>query len=164
MRGVLKFRKDDRGNAFVESLWVLPVLLMMFLFIFEAAFVMYDMAVINYHTSTAATNAAIEGCFTEDIRVKLEDNLQKWTTHGKSGNFTFDHDEDSPYDAEGVVVIYGSDMATQVERGDDIEVGVRYPLKFKSFVIEESFHWVVKDRDVSLKAWAVTSSEKYIAP
>lgn len=152
------FLKDVRGIAIVELLWVLPVLLMMFLFIIESAFIMYDFAIVNYFTSTAAEKAAMEGSFNDTIRQSLQNNL-KWTSNGKS--YSADTSGTSGYYSPGVIVIYGTDKTTQVQRGDDIVVGTVYPIRFKTFIIRGAFQWVVEQKELTLKAQAVSTSERY---
>lgn len=155
-----KLLKDTRGLSAVELLWVMPVLFMMFLFIIESAFIMYDFAVVNYFTSTAAEKAAMEGSFNDTIRQSLQNNLRNWTSNGKK--YGFDVSGTSGYYAPGVVVVYGTDRTTQVQRGDDIQVGVVYPVRFKTFIVRGTFQWVVEQTELTLKAWVVSSSEKYI--
>jgi len=154
-----KLLKDTRGLSTVELLWVLPVLFMMFLFIIESSFIMYDFAVVNYFTSTAAEKAAMEGGFNDTIRQSLQTNLRNWTSNGKT--YSFDTSGTSGYYSPGVVVVYGTDGNTQVHRGDDIEVGVVYPVRFKTFIIRGAFQWIVEQKELTLKAQAVSTSEKY---
>ena len=151
--------KDTRAVTLIELLWVLPVLLMMFLFIIESAFIMYDFAVVNYFTSTAAEKSAMEGGFNNTIRQSLQTNLRNWTSNGKA--YSFDANGTSAYYTPSVVVAYGTDKGTQVQRGDEIRVGVVYPVRFKTFIVEGTFQWVVEQTELTLKAQAVSSSEKY---
>lgn len=153
-----KLLKDTRGVTIVELLWVLPVLFMIFLFIIESSIIMYDFAVVNYFTSTAAEKAAMEGCFNDTIRQSLLNNL-KWTSNGKT--YSADISGTSPNYSPGVIVIYGTDKDTQIQRGNDITVGTVYPVQFKTFIIRGAFQWVVEQMELTLKAQAVSTSEKY---
>lgn len=155
-----KLLRDTRAATFVELLWAMPVLLMMFLFIIESSFIMYDFAVVNYFTSTAAEKAAMEGSFNDATRQSLQTNLRNWTSNGKT--YGFDASGTSGYYTPGVVVVYGTDKNTRVQRGNDIQVGVVYPVRFKTFIVRGTFQWVVEQTELTLKAWAVSSSEKYI--
>lgn len=150
-----------KGSVTLEMLANLPILLIILTFIIEGGFIMYDWAVINYATASAAVNAAANGGFSEAIRLQTADYLQRWTSEGKDIEF-YVLAEQSPESGSGnEAVVWGTDPEFKVQRGEDIEVGVYYPIKFKVFIMDALSNFLVQENHIALRAHAVAPSEVY---
>lgn len=155
----MKFLRCQHGSQTVEMLFVLPVLLMMFFMTVEMGFVMYDFVAVNYAAASAAVEAGRKGAFDAEARQEVADYLRDWTTEGK--RLSIDALAVSPTPRENTVVIWGPPPGDAFQRGSVIEVGVVYPVRFKSFVMDGLARWLVQENDLSLKARASAASEVF---
>lgn len=159
---LLKLHRNRRGQAFVESLFVIPLLFMLFIFIVEMGFLMYNWAVLNFYTCSTAVAAATRGQFTDEVRLRLAQNISDWTVNSQGYS----------YDAAGTalpgslnnntVYIYGTDRNTPVQRGSYINVNVNYPWHFKFFLIDSLSRFVVSEESLRIKVNASVPSEVFI--
>lgn len=157
----MKIWKNNHGSFSIEALFVLPALLMLFFFIIEMGFVMYNWAVVNHAASAAAVEAAMMGRFSADIRQSTAEHIRDWTTDGKTMNI----------DSLGVlppanfnpntIYIYGTNVGTDIQRGNIIDVGVAYPFKFKTFAFDALGRWTTGESQVVLKANMKAASEVF---
>jgi len=154
-------RKDCRGSVSIEALFVLPVLLMLFFFIIEMGFVMYNWAVVNHAASAAAVEAAMTGRFSTDIRQATAEHIQNWTTDGQ--NMGLNAMGTSPPGSVGANTIYvfGTDTNTDVQRGNKIDVGIAYPFRFRTFAFDALGRWITGENQVVLKVNMKAASEVY---
>ncbi|MGI9951345.1 TadE/TadG family type IV pilus assembly protein [Moorellaceae bacterium AZ2] len=152
-------KRSGRGNVFVEAIITLPIFLILLFGLLEFGFLMYDWAVLNYATATTAARAAVEGKFSEDLRLDLANFVNQWTSRGSDLNF--DYLAELPYTSEETVVVWGTDPAVQVQRGGEIEVGVVYPVRFRTLVVEAMAGWTVQEKNLALKTRAVAASEVF---
>jgi len=154
-------RKDCRGSVSIEALFVLPLLLMLFFFIIEMGFVMYNWAVVNHAASAAAVEAAMTGRFSTDIRQAAAEHIRDWTTDGKSMSLndlcTLPPGNVGP----NTIYVYGTDANTDVQRGGIIDVGIAYPFKFRSFIFDALGRWATGDNQVVLKVNMKAASEVF---
>lgn len=156
-----KIHRDSRGQAAVEALFVFALKFMLFTFITEFGFLLYDWAVINYQAGTTAVSAATAGQFSNAIRLRLAQNLHDWTVNGKDYSYSVDG-VSAPAAADSkTVYIYGSDENTPVQRGQYIYVGVDYPWQFKFFMIDVLASWVIDQKDLRLRVNAAFPSEVF---
>lgn len=153
--------KNERGQAFIEMLFVLPLLLMLAFFIIEMGFVMYDLAVVNYAASSAAVEAARQGQFTTETGERTMAYLRDWSSNG--GNFNLVRSNVPGNDLDSIVV-YGPGADEQFQRGDIITIGVCYPVRFKTFLMDALASWTVDEQELILKARASAVSEVYFEP
>jgi len=152
---------DRRGQSSVEMLFVFPLLFMLFTFMFEMGYLLYDWTVINYHTSTIAVSSATTGQFSNTIRLRLAQNLHDWTVNGKGYTYNADSSSAPVTTDQNTVYIYGSDENTAVQRGQYIFVNVDFPWHFKFFLIDAIAGWIVNEEDMRLHVNAVFPSEVY---
>jgi Flp pilus assembly protein TadG len=152
----------QQGSVSLEMLFNLPLLLMIFVLIFETGFIMLDWAVVNYAAASAAVNAAANGRFSEDIRDQTIAYLRQWSTEGKK--LFFVSAEESPAEGSQDAVIWGTPPDVNVQRGNDVEVGIYYPIKFKLFLVDSLMRWLTKEHQLALHAHAVAQSEVYFEP
>ncbi len=153
--------RDRRGQAFVESLFVIPLLFMLFIFIVEMGFLMYNWAVINFHTCNTAVVAATRGQFTDEIRLRLAQNISDWTVNSQGYSYDVFGSDPPMSPAAGTVYIYGTDRNTPAQRGAYINVNVNYPWRFKFFVIDGLSRFVVEEGNLRLKINASAASEVF---
>lgn len=153
--------RDRRGQSAVEMLFVFPLLFMLFTFMFEMGYLLYDWAVINYHTSTIAVSSATTGQFSNTIRLRLVQNLHDWTVNGKGYTYNADISSAPVTTDKNTVYIYGSDENTAVQRGQYIFVNVDYPWHFKFFLIDALAGWIVNEQDMRLHVNAAFPSEVF---
>jgi Flp pilus assembly protein TadG len=158
----LRLHRNRRGQAFVESLFVIPLLFMLFIFIVEMGFLMYNWAVINFYTCSTAVTAATTGQFTDQIRLRLAQNINDWTvnSHGYSYDVAGTGLPGSLSDS--TVYIYGTDRNTPVQRGSYINVNVNYPWHFKFFIIDSLSRFIVSEEQLRIKVNASVPSEVFI--
>ncbi|WP_031516945.1 TadE/TadG family type IV pilus assembly protein [Desulfofalx alkaliphila] len=154
-----KLIKCEKGSIYIETLMCLPIWFMIFVFIFETSLIMYDWAVINMACKKGAVNAAIEGNLSLDIRNQVSTYVRDWTTEGK--NKAISNTGTSSYYDPDTIVIYGTNATTNVQRGGEIQIGIAYPIQFKTFIVKTPANWVIEQMNISLKAKAVATSEKY---
>jgi len=154
--------RSRRGSQTVEMLFVLPVLLMLFFMTVEMGFVMYDFVTVNYAAASAAVEAARKGKFDGEVRQEIATYLRDWTTEGK--RFAVDPWATSPAAQDNTIVVWGPDPNQAFERGSVIEVGVVYPVRFKTFMIDGLARWLVQENVLSLKARAAALSEVHFEP
>lgn len=159
---MLKLHRDRRGQTFVEILFVFPLLFMLFSFIIEIGFLVYDWAVLNYQSGTVAVAAATTGQFTSTLRESLAADLISWSANGK--NYTYNVDGTGPPGTmdSNTVYIYGTDENTPIQRGQYITISVGYPWHFKFFLIDALASWVVNESDLRLHVNAAVPSEVFI--
>lgn len=156
----MKLARDKRGSYSLEALFNLPVLLMLLLFIVEMGFLMYDWAVINYAVNSSAALAAKESTFTATNRAILQNYIKQWTSSGK--NLTYTNVNGTSYTPNpSQAIIYGNSSTTYVQYGQPITVGICYPYKFKTFIVDAMSKWFVQDNQLYLKVQAVATSEVY---
>jgi Flp pilus assembly protein TadG len=154
--------KNERGSQFIELLIVMPFLLMIFFMIVEMGFVMYDFVTVNYAAATAAVEAARAGEFSDEIRAEIGDYLKDWTTTGKT--LDLDIHATAPVPEDNTIIVWGPPSGQIFQRGNTIEVGVIYPVKFKSIVVDSFCRWLVKEENITLKSRAAALSEVYFEP
>lgn len=162
---MLKCFKNQKGYAFIEWLFILPMIIMIVSFAVEIGFVMYDLATINYAASSMAVEAARKGDFDQDVYRKGRSYLLDWTSgedmkvyHASSRWAWWPEDcKAGPKD----IFIWATDKDT-FQRGDVISVGVCYPVQFKTFLMNQLGHWIIKDDILYLKAKASALSEPFI--
>ena len=159
---LLKLHKDRRGQAFVESLFVIPLLFMLFIFIVEISFLMYNFAIINFYTGTMAVNAATRGQFNDEVRLNLAQNINDWTANSQGYSYDVFSPPPPAVPADNTVYIYGTDRSTPVQRGSYINVSVNYPWHFKFFIIDSLARFTVSEEKLRLKANASVPSEVFI--
>jgi len=156
-----KLHQDRRGQAFVEALFVIPLLFMIFIFILEMGFLMYNWAVINFYTATTSVTAATQGQFTNQIRLDLALKINDWTINSQRYSYDVSGTVPPAEPAEDTVYIYGTDRDTQVQRGTNITVGINYPWHFNFFVVDNLARFVVEEKNIRIKTRAVLPSEVY---
>lgn len=154
--------RSRRGSQTIEMLFVLPVLLMLFFMTVEMGFLMYDFVTVNYAAASAAVEAARKGKFDGEVRQEIAAYLHDWTTEGK--RFAVDPWATSPAAQNDTIVLWGPDPDQAFERGSVIEVGVVYPVRFKTFLIDGLARWLVQENVLSLKARAAALSEVHFEP
>jgi len=159
---LLKLHKNRRGQAFVESLFVIPLLFMLFIFIVEISFLMYNFAIINFYTGTMAINAATRGQFNDEVRLNLAQNINDWTVNSQGYSYDVFSAPPPAVPADNTVYIYGTDRSTPVQRGSYINVSVNYPWHFKFFIIDSLARFTVSEEKLRLKANASVPSEVFI--
>jgi len=157
----LSMRKDCRGSVSIEALFVLPVLLMLFFFIIEMGFVMYNWAVVNHAASAAAVEAAMSGRFSADIRQAAAEHIRDWTTDGKDMSMNALGTAPPGSVGPNTIYVYGTDANTDVQRGNMIEVGVMYPFRFRTFFFDTLGQWVTEENQVVLKVNMKAASEVF---
>lgn len=150
--------RGKRGSPSIEMLLVLPLLIMMLFLIVEMGLVMYDFVTVNYAVTTAASEAAKDGSFNDSIRQNTAEYLKDWTTSGKG--LQVDPNAVSPYSSQSSIVVWGPPANQEFQRGETIEVGAVYPVKFQTFLIRGVQDWVTPE-PITLKARAVARSEVY---
>ena len=159
---LLKLHKNRRGQAFVESLFVIPLLFMLFIFIVEISFLMYNFAIINFYTGTMAINAATRGQFNDEVRLNLAQNINDWTVNSQGYSYDVFSATPPAVPADNTVYIYGTDRSTPVQRGSYINVSVNYPWHFKFFIIDSLARFTVSEEKLRLKSNASVPSEVFI--
>jgi hypothetical protein len=147
-----------RGNVFVETLITLPVFLMLFFGLVEFGFMMYDWAVINYVAATTAARAAMDGKFSQELRLEAANFIRDWTSRGE--DVAVDCLAEAPYSSGSTVVVYGTDPDLTVQRGAEIEVGVVYPVRLRTLAGAVA-GWTVGEKNLFLRARAVAASEAF---
>ncbi|MCL6478988.1 MAG: pilus assembly protein [Peptococcaceae bacterium] len=156
-----KIHKDGRGSVFIEAMMVIPLMFMLFTFIVETGFLMYNWAVINFYTCNTAVVAATKGQFTDEIRIRLAQNISDWTVNSQGYSYdVFGTDPPGSY-AEDTVYIYGTDSSTPVQRGSYIHVNVNYPWHFKFFFIDSLSRFVAGEENLRIKVNASVPSEVF---
>lgn len=157
----MSFRKDSRGSVSIEALFIVAILLMLFFFIVEMGFLMYDWAVINHAASAAAVEAAMNGRFSAGIRQAMAEHIRKMTTEGNA--MGTDASGTSPPGSvnPGIIYVYGTDANMNVQRGGTITVGVAYPFRFKTFLFDALGRWLTGENQVVLKVKMTAVSEVY---
>lgn len=165
MAFILQCFKNQKGTAFIEWLFILPMIIMIVSFAIEIGFIMYDFATINYTASSMAVEAARKGDFDQDIYSRGALYLRDWTSskdmkvyYASSRWAQWPEDcKAGPKD----VFIWATDKNT-FQRGDVITVGVCYPVQFKIFFMDQLGDWIIKDDLLYLKAKASALSEPFI--
>ncbi|MCL6479783.1 MAG: pilus assembly protein [Peptococcaceae bacterium] len=158
---LIKLHKSRRGQAFVESLFVIPLLFMLFIFIVEMGFLVYNWAVINFHTCNTAVVAATKGRFTDEIRLRLAQNINDWTVNSRGYSYDVTGTDPPGSYAEDTVYIYGTDRDTPVQRGSYIHVHVNYPWHFKFFLVDSLSRFAVSEENLRIKVNASVPSEVF---
>ncbi len=155
--------KNIKGQAFIEMLFVLPLFLLIFVVIIEMGFVMYDYAVINYAASTAAVEAARQGDFNLSVQQRTAEYLTHWTSNKAIQGFVFAPEGSSPT-ADDEIIVCAPTPGVKYQRGSMMSVKVIYPIKFKLFIIDSLAHWVLQEKQFTLKSHSTAMSEEYFAP
>lgn len=151
--------RNNRGSQSIEMLFVLPLILMLFFMVVEMGFIMYDFVAVNYIANSMAVQAATQGCFTQDIRDSGANYIRTWTTGGH--NIGINASATIPAPSENTAVIWGPSSGQKFNRGQMIEVGIIYPIKFKTFVMK-GLSWMVDEEKLYLRSNASAMSEIFI--
>jgi len=159
---VAGLHRNRRGDLFVESLFVVPLLLMLFIFIVEMGFLMYNWAVLNFYTGSSAVTAAARGRFSDEIRIRLAQNINDWTINGRGYSYDVTGTDLPGTLAGSTVYIYGSDRSTPIQRGSYLNVSVNYPWRFKFFLVDGAARFIVSEGAFRLKVNASVPSEVFI--
>lgn len=158
----LKLHRDRRGQVFIEALIVIPLLFMIFCFILEFGYLMYNWAVINYYACNTAEVAATKGQFTSAIRAQMAAKISDWTVNGKGYNYDVGGTSLPGALDDNTVYIYGTDMSTPVQRGSYINVNINYPWHFKLFLIDSMMRYITSNEQIRIKVNAIAQSEVFI--
>jgi Flp pilus assembly protein TadG len=158
---LLKLPGDRRGQVFVEALFVIPLLFMLFVFIVETGFLMYNWAVINFYTSTNAVAAATRGQFNDEVRLRLAQEICDWTVNSQGYSYDVAGTDPPGSPGDNTVYVYGTDRNTRVQRGSYISVNVNYPWHFRFFVIDDLSRFVVSEERLRIKTNALVPSEVF---
>lgn len=156
-----RLHSNRRGQVFMEAMFVIPLLFILFIFIVEMGFLMYNWAVINFHTGSCAVVAATRGQFSDEVRLRLAQNISDWTINSDGYSFDVAGTEVPGAPAGDTVYIYGTDRSFQVQRGSYISVGVNYPWHFKFFIIDGLSRFAVSEEKLRLKTSASVPSEVF---
>ncbi len=156
-----KLHKNQKGQAFIEALFVIPILFMLFMFIVETGFLMYNWAVLNFQNSNAAVISATQGQFTSDTRIRLAQNINDWTINSQDYNYDISGTLPPSDPDKETVYIYGTDSSTPIQRGHYINVSVNYPWNFKFLMIDSLASFVVSEQNIRLKVNATVPSEVF---
>jgi len=143
----------------LELLFVVPVLLIILSFLFEFGFQTYNFLTINYTLTQSAIDAAKEGSFNNAIRNDIAAQLQQYTIDGHE--LSYDTTALNSYEDSNTIVVWGTDPSTQVQFNDPIQIGVVYPVQFKTFLFDDLV-WVVQDHQFYFNLSTTSSSEVYI--
>lgn len=157
-----KLHGNRRGQVFVESLFVIPLLFMLFIFIFEMGFLMYNWAVLNFYTCSTAVTAATKGQFTDEIRLRLAENINHWTVNSQGYSYDITCTDPPATPADDTVYIFGTDRSTPVQRGAYVNVYINYPWHFKFFIIDNLSRFIVNEEQMRIKVNASVPSEVFI--
>lgn len=161
MTSIFKCFKNQKGTAFIEWLFILPMIIMVFSFGIEMGFAMYDFSTINYVASSTVIEAARKGEFDDEIAVRNAEYLSNWTSRGRDSDIIR---SDTPLVDPKRVVVWGPPSGNKFQRGQTITVGVSYPIEFKIFYMDALAHWIIADQKLALKARASALSEVYFEP
>ena len=157
-----KLHGNRRGQVFIESLFVIPLLFMLFIFIFETGFLMYNFAVLNFYTGSTAVTAATKGQFTDEIRLRLAQNINDWTVNSQGYSYDVSGTGPPATFADNTVYIFGTDRSASVQRGVYINVNINYPWHFKFFIIDSLSRFVINEEQMRLRVNASVPSEVFI--
>ena len=155
-----KILKNQKGSSFVEMLFVFPLILMLFIFIIEMGFLMYDWAVISYYTSTAAVVAATQGQFCNAVSNNLANNIKRMTVNGRELNFYRVPNKPTEMSEDGVY-IWGTLPNERVQKGENIFVNVSYPWQCNFFLIGALGNWIIGEKALRLDFSFVFPSEVF---
>jgi len=159
---LIRLHRNRRGQAFVESLFVIPLLFMLFIFIVEMGFLMYNWTVMNFYTCSTAAIAATKGQFTNEIRLRLAQNINDWTVNSRGYIYDVTGADPPATPADNTVYVYGTDRNTPIQRGSYINVNVNYPWHFRFIVIDSLSRFVVSEDRLRIKVNASVPSEVFI--
>jgi len=159
---LIRLHRNRRGQAFVESLFVIPLLFMLFIFIVEMGFLMYNWSVLNFYTCGTAAVAATKGQFTDELRLRLARDIDDWTVNSRGYIYDVTGADPPATPADGTVYIYGTDRNTPVQRGSYINVNVNYPWRFKFFLVDYAARFIVSEESLRLKVNASVPSEVFL--
>ena len=165
---ILKCFKNQKGSAFIEWLFILPMIIMIVSFSIEIGFIMYDFATINYAASSMAVEAARKGKFDSDVCSRGARYVQEYTSSKNIKDMGVRYAPNAVrwpedcMDNEGAACIWAPWFGFEFQRGDVITVGVCCPVQFKIFYMEQLGHWIIKDNQLYLKAKASALSEPFI--
>jgi len=157
-----RINNDSRGQVFIEALFVIPLLFMIFCFIVEMGYLMYNWSVVNYYVCNTAEVSATKGQFTSEVRVGLAGKLADWTVSGQEYNYDVSGTSAPGALDNSTVYIYGTDMNTPVQRGTYINVNINYPWHFKIFLIDSMMRYLASDEQMRLKVNASAQSEVFL--
>ncbi|WP_338835930.1 TadE/TadG family type IV pilus assembly protein [Neomoorella thermoacetica] len=153
-------RRHERGSAVVEAALLMPILFVLFFMVFWGGEMMYVWTGVNYAAMSAAVDAARKGEFSTDIRSATAQYLQQWTPGGKV--LGADINASAPYNDPGKVVVWGPDVGSKIQRGNNLTVGVVYPFKVDSPLLGLLGRAVFGGDVIYLKASATAKSEVFI--
>jgi Flp pilus assembly protein TadG len=159
---LIRLHRNRRGQAFVESLFVIPLLFMLFMFIVEMGFLMYNWSMLNFYTCSTAVVAATKGQFTDEIRLRLARNIDDWTVNSQGYTYDVTGADPPATPADNTVYIYGTDRNTPVQRGSYINVNVNYPWRCKFFMVDSAARFIVSEERLRLKVNASVPSEVFM--
>jgi hypothetical protein len=152
---------DQKGQVFLEAVFVIPMIFLLFFIIVETSFIIYNWTVINFMNSNTAVIAAIQGQFTPDIRLKLAQDISNWTLGGKEYDYHISGTEMPDKPDEDTVYIYGTDSNSFIQRGSYIELNISYPGKSRLLKLEKFFKFITSREKIRLRASAIVLSEGF---
>ena len=120
-----------------------------------------SLSVINFYTSNTAVVAATNGQFTDEIRLRLADNISDWTVNSQGYSYDIAGTDAPGTPADDTVYVYGTDRNTPIQRGSYINVSINYPWHFKLFLIDDLSRWIVSEQQMRIKVNASVPSEVF---
>lgn len=158
---LLKLHRHSGGQVFVEALVVIPLMFMLLVFIVETGFLMYNWAVINFNTGNCAVAAAAGGGFSDEIRLRLAENIDRWTVGSRGLSYDVAGTGPPATPSGDTVYIYGTDSSLQVQRGCYINVNVIYPWHFHTFIMDSLARFAVSEERLLIRSNALVTSEVF---
>jgi hypothetical protein len=150
--------KNDKGSTVIETVLIMPLILIIFFITIWGGQLMFTWSSINYSATTAAMTAAKTGEVTDQIGESALEDLKEWTPGNRDLGTSISRNSGGPPHIPGQIVFWTPNEGP-VPWKNNITVGIIYPYKIDSpllsFLGESFFGGDV----IYLKGEAVAKSE-----
>jgi len=150
--------RDERGSYTIETLFIFPIILVVFFLTLWGGVLAYTWSSVNYVAMTFALDAAKEGAVTDEILAAVTERVQHLPLKVEGVGVEI---ATAPQEKPDRIVVWGPSVGTFYNRGQPISVGIVYPVKVPSPLLRIVGQAVFGSDTIYLKAQATARSEVY---
>jgi len=123
--------KNRKGSAVIETVLIMPLILILFIITIWGGQLMFTWTGINYSASNAAMDAAKTGEVTDDICTTALENIKQWVPGAKDLGTDISNDSNGP-PRESDKIVFWTPNVGPVPWKSEIKVAIVYPYKVDS--------------------------------
>jgi len=123
--------KNRKGSAVIETVLIMPLILILFIITIWGGQLMFTWTGINYSASNAAMDAAKTGEVTDDIYTTALENIKQWVPGAKDLGTDISRNSSGPQRESDKIVFWTPNVGS-VPWESEIKAAIVYPYKVDS--------------------------------